>query len=241
MFVVLVLCFFGQTALVYADQRTGVRLEEEARRGAQVFHEHNCQACHQIYGFGGFLGPDLTNAASRHGVLGLRTRLEYVLTHGPGQMPVIDMSVTDVRALEAWLGELDRTGVGQVRIDAADATFEAATSGRITRANASVQRGWEVFNKRACGSCHTPFRTTPIGAPDLTNVVMRLEPDALDLILSDGRPPRMPAPTPAFSEGERVDVAAFFTWVSADRARLQSDLRAARQFDWWALPWWEYE
>ena len=32
--------------------------------GKQVFQQYNCIACHQLYGLGGYLGPELTTAFS---------------------------------------------------------------------------------------------------------------------------------------------------------------------------------
>ena len=78
----LVLVFFVQTWFVYSDEagRATPALSAEAARGRELWHEHNCQSCHQIHGFGGFLGPDLTNATLRL----TDARLEAVLTGGAG-------------------------------------------------------------------------------------------------------------------------------------------------------------
>jgi len=117
---VLVLCFAVQTVLVYTDRPSAVRLEGEALRGASLYQQHNCQSCHQIYGFGGFLGPDLTNVAKMYGPRGLRSRLDYALGSGPGQMPIIDVPPEDIDALTAWLVAMDETGTGQARIERPD-------------------------------------------------------------------------------------------------------------------------
>ncbi len=238
---VLVLCFIGQTTLVYTDTRSPVQLEGEALRGARLFQQHNCQSCHQIYGFGGFLGPDLTNIASRFGETRLRAHLQTALATGPGQMPVFDVPPADVDALTAWLVALDKSGTGQARTDAEEATFGAAVGGRLATADDAVRRGWQVFSSRPCSACHAPFQTSSVGAPDLTNVTARLEAPALNTVLSSGRPPRMPPPTPPFSDDERRDVISFLRWVQVNRGDLQADLRAARTVDWTAIPWWEYE
>ena len=37
---------------------------DEVRHGQQLYQESNCTACHQIYGLGGYMGPDLTNVVS---------------------------------------------------------------------------------------------------------------------------------------------------------------------------------
>lgn len=34
------------------------------QEGKRLFQQHNCIACHQLYGLGGYLGPELTTAFS---------------------------------------------------------------------------------------------------------------------------------------------------------------------------------
>ncbi len=67
MVVALALAFVVQTGLVYTDDTADnlPSLSEEAQEGWWLWHHHNCQSCHQFFGYGGFLGPDLTNAADR--------------------------------------------------------------------------------------------------------------------------------------------------------------------------------
>ena len=79
--------FLVQTWMVYTDPvgREAAPLTAEASRGQEVWHRYNCQSCHQLYGFGGFLGPDLTNAA-RHLT---DERLDSVLTDGSEIMPAL--------------------------------------------------------------------------------------------------------------------------------------------------------
>ncbi|MHC4841723.1 MAG: c-type cytochrome, partial [Planctomycetota bacterium] len=86
----LVACFATQTYLVYSDP-TGEQneaLSEQALAGREIWLGKNCQSCHQLYGFGGFLGPDLTNAAPRLE----QNRLKELLTVGSRQMPAFNLS-----------------------------------------------------------------------------------------------------------------------------------------------------
>ena len=92
----LVVCFFGQTALVYLDYppRAAAReLSDDAKVGLALWRKHNCQACHQIHGFGGFIGPDLTN------VVGRRPEEDWsdVLTRGRKQMPAFEFDEQEHR------------------------------------------------------------------------------------------------------------------------------------------------
>lgn len=34
------------------------------QKGKTLFQQHNCISCHQLYGLGGYLGPELTTAYS---------------------------------------------------------------------------------------------------------------------------------------------------------------------------------
>ena len=84
MLCVLVACFAVQTGLVYSDD-VDLQLSQQAIEGRRLFHEKACQVCHQLWGQGGFLGPDLTNSASRVD----ETRLASLLSVGSGQMPAL--------------------------------------------------------------------------------------------------------------------------------------------------------
>lgn len=241
----LVAAFAIQTALVYSDERAAP-LNEAAIRGRELWHANACQVCHQIYGNGGFLGPDLTNAASRVDTI----RLRSLLTEGSGQMPAFHFAEQEIADLRAYLEALDRPerGRGQLRLGQGAVgpweRFGQVMAARVTTADSAVGRGWERFRTRPCVGCHLPFATSPGGAPDLSRTTSTLSPSDLLQVLTDGRPGRgMPAPTPPLDARDRDDLAAFFTWLAEHRAALVTPLRAAeaeRSLDWRAIPWWEY-
>ena len=69
-FAFVTLCFFIQTFFVYSDfknPKETITLSADAAHGQSIWLRENCQSCHQIHGFGGFLGPDLTNISERIG------------------------------------------------------------------------------------------------------------------------------------------------------------------------------
>ncbi|MBK8357424.1 MAG: hypothetical protein IPL13_19205 [Saprospiraceae bacterium] len=39
--------------------------KQQEDAGKLIWQDYNCNACHQIYGLGGYLGPDLTNVYSK--------------------------------------------------------------------------------------------------------------------------------------------------------------------------------
>ena len=104
---VLAAAYAGISFLAYTDR--GTRPSEpstEARQGRRVWLSHNCSACHQVYGLGGFLGPDLTNVWSRRGPAHVRR----VLRDGWQDMPKLNLREDEVESLERYFEYLDSTG-----------------------------------------------------------------------------------------------------------------------------------
>lgn len=103
--------FFVQTYFVYSDS-TGyelLELTDVASKGREVWHKYNCQSCHQIYGFGGFLGPDLTNRGKNFSV----DILQSLLAFGPRGMPSTYLTRQEALSLHFYFLELDMTGKSQ--------------------------------------------------------------------------------------------------------------------------------
>jgi nitric oxide reductase subunit C len=79
--------------------------------GKFVWQSHNCHVCHQIYGLGGYLGPDLTNIYSKRG----KDYIAAFVQNGTGVMPAFHLSTRDLNNLQYFLEEMDRTGVSDPR------------------------------------------------------------------------------------------------------------------------------
>ena len=236
----LVSAFALQTFLVYSDDtgRDLPPLSDEALEGRAVWLSNNCQACHQFYGFGGFLGPDLTNAASRLD----RARLDEVLTKGVAQMPAFHLSDTEIGAIEAYLREMDGTGIGQARVPLPDLPafregIRDAIDGGTMSAEAS--KGGEGFLSGACTACHAALAPQRIGAylaPDLSSAVNDLSDDEILTVLEVGRP-ALGMPPAGFSASQRGEMLAFLRWLAANRTQLQERTRGG---DSGGIPWWEF-
>jgi nitric oxide reductase subunit C len=108
---VLLLCFGCYTASVYlyCDEHVAP-VHEQAKRGWEIWQAKNCQSCHQVYGLGGYLGPDLTNVAAKRDSKYLHTYIKY----GTGRMPNFGLSDREVDDVAAWLQWVDKTGQSKV-------------------------------------------------------------------------------------------------------------------------------
>ncbi len=79
---------------------------DEARSGQALFQKHNCIACHQFYGLGGYMGPDLTNVISNKGSPYARA----FLMSGTQRMPNFNLNETELDEMVAFLEFVDTTG-----------------------------------------------------------------------------------------------------------------------------------
>jgi nitric oxide reductase subunit C len=234
--------FAGQSALVYfddtADKLPG--LSELGVKGRRIWHDHNCGVCHQVYGFGGFLGPDLTNAAQRLP----RSRYEEVLTLGTAQMPAFHFTSQQISAVEQFLIELDRTGIGVARQapPIGSRSLLAALDAHAVQSPPpdAARRGMATFQKY-CTACHVPLQATPLGfntAPDLSSVVSRLDDAAIRTTIVQGRPAKGMMSWPMLDAAAVDDVIAFFHWLGRERNTIAA--RVAGLGTAQPLPWWEF-
>jgi nitric oxide reductase subunit C len=81
--------------------------QHKINHGKQLFQQYNCQACHQIYGLGGYLGPELTTAYSdkNRGEQYMRA----MLSAGGNRMPNFHLNTEQIDALIAYLKYVDTT------------------------------------------------------------------------------------------------------------------------------------
>ena len=83
-------------------------MSNSALAGQKLWQENNCTSCHQLYGLGGYLGPDLTNVISTPG-----KGIPYVkafLNSGVKSMPEFDFSELEKEQISMFLAHVDSTG-----------------------------------------------------------------------------------------------------------------------------------
>jgi nitric oxide reductase subunit C len=83
-----------------------IHLSEKAIQGENLWLKNNCNSCHQLYGLGGYLGPDLTNVYARQN----KDYLKAMLNSGIKVMPRFNFNTTEKEALIQFLKEVDQTG-----------------------------------------------------------------------------------------------------------------------------------
>jgi nitric oxide reductase subunit C len=82
---------------------------EQVQRGHDLYQANNCTACHQIYGLGGYMGPDLTNVISEKG----EAYASVFITNGTVAMPDFGFDAHQVEDLVSFLAFVDTMGIYQ--------------------------------------------------------------------------------------------------------------------------------
>jgi len=238
---ILVGVFATQTWLVYSDPagRTHA-LSSQAMEGMAIWRENNCQSCHQIYGFGGFLGPDLTNS---FGTLSPE-HLESILTVGAGQMPAFRLDHEERAAITSYFREIDATGVSQPKlgeaVPPAELLRQLVEGGEAL--SPDVARGWEIAMAQNCISCHKPNEQSIHLATDLTTMVETLASDRISEVLRDGIPSKA-MPRLALSPADCEAVLALLTWMNERGPEIRGrfeNLATGPELDLAKMPWFEY-
>jgi len=103
----LLTAFIGYSLFLYAALPVQVCTQnKEADSGKMVWQQYNCNACHQVYGLGGYLGPDLTNVYSVRG----SAYIQAFLKNGTTIMPNFQLTGREITDLTAFLESIDASG-----------------------------------------------------------------------------------------------------------------------------------
>ncbi len=105
----LFVAFILYSLLVYSNA-TEVEAKEigasaEVMKGKQLYERNNCVSCHQVYGLGGYLGPDLTRVHERYPD---GAYIKAMLMVGNKNMPVYKLTEEEMNALLAYFKYLNQ-------------------------------------------------------------------------------------------------------------------------------------
>ena len=112
-FLLLFVCFLTFSIWIYAIPLFSPTPYSEKElhlvaEGRLVWQKYNCHTCHQLYGLGGYLGPDLTNVYSR--TSNNEAYIKGIIKSGVKQMPAFEISDDEMKALLHFLKNVDATG-----------------------------------------------------------------------------------------------------------------------------------
>jgi nitric oxide reductase subunit C len=107
--------------LYYTEILSDTNAGYNSHDGKLVWQKYNCNACHQVYGLGGYLGPDLTNIYSRKGP----AYISAYITSGNITMPKYKIDVNEMESLLHFFKSIDATGSADPR------KFKINTNGTI--------------------------------------------------------------------------------------------------------------
>jgi nitric oxide reductase subunit C len=82
-----------------------------AAEGKLIWQKYNCQSCHQLYGLGGYLGPDLTNVYSKKN----ETIIKGIVGSGVRSMPAFQIPDDEFTKLLEFLKQADASGNADYR------------------------------------------------------------------------------------------------------------------------------
>jgi nitric oxide reductase subunit C len=107
-FLLLFTCYTVYSGWVYTygtEEKNIIVFSNQQYQGKQLWQKNNCSACHQLYGLGGYLGPDLTNIISDPEKGRLYT--SAFLRSGGTTMPNFHFTDEDIDAITAYLSYVD--------------------------------------------------------------------------------------------------------------------------------------
>ena len=106
-FLTLIIAYGAYSGWVYTrGTATMARMSSTEANGKQLFESHNCQSCHQLFGLGGYLGPELTTVISDRNRGPLYAKA--LLQGGGSRMPNFHFNTQEIDALIAYLTYVDR-------------------------------------------------------------------------------------------------------------------------------------
>jgi nitric oxide reductase subunit C len=104
----MIFIFIIYNILIYTQgtSNNSPKMSEQAIKGEQIWQNNNCTSCHQLYGLGGYLGPDLTNVISEKGP----AYVNAMINSGIKVMPKFNLNNEERAAIVQFLTEVDTTG-----------------------------------------------------------------------------------------------------------------------------------
>ncbi len=118
----LLFCYLLYSLILYSELPVKLYSKnKEGEIGKLVWQKYNCNSCHQLYGLGGYLGPDLTNVYSSRS----KEYIKSFLMNGTATMPKFNINEYEINSLIQYFRSIDNSGKSDPRI------FRIKTDGTI--------------------------------------------------------------------------------------------------------------
>jgi nitric oxide reductase subunit C len=114
---------FYSYILYQSDKPEPEHANKLAQEGKILWQQKNCQACHQLYGLGGHLGPDLTNVSGRRP----EAYIQAILKVGTPVMPNFHLTKKEINELIEFFKYTNTTGIADPK------TFKQHLDGTISQ------------------------------------------------------------------------------------------------------------
>lgn len=107
-FITLLIVFFGYSTTLYLTETPQIAPANSfAQKGKILWQQKNCISCHQLYGLGGHLGPDLTNVFAKRSP----AYIEAFLESGTPVMPNYKLSKEEIESFIEFFKYTNSTGI----------------------------------------------------------------------------------------------------------------------------------
>ena len=107
-FLSLLLAFLSYSTALYLTEPQQLQPPNEAaQKGRILWQQKNCISCHQLYGLGGHLGPDLTNVFAKRS----EAYIEAFLQSGTQVMPDYNLTKEEIELFIEFFKYTNTTGV----------------------------------------------------------------------------------------------------------------------------------
>jgi len=105
-FILLFISYVSYSSWVYTEgTSTASEMSLPAEHGKEIWQKNNCTSCHQLFGMGGYLGPDLTTVISDP--LRGPAYAKAFLQNGGSRMPNFKFTEDEINAVLAYLQYVD--------------------------------------------------------------------------------------------------------------------------------------
>lgn len=105
---VMIVAVYNIVIYTQSSMSSNPEMSAIALKGEKIWQRHNCVSCHQFYGLGGYLGPDLTNVISDS--TKNEAYIHAMFSGGVGAMPEFDFTSEEKDQLYEFLRCVDKTG-----------------------------------------------------------------------------------------------------------------------------------